>query len=504
MNKKNLFAFSILILIFYFVLIFQVKLKDCEFGDSGLMFLQTLHFVESTPKTIAFDYKGITLDPEMSFLPFQLPFLAVIENKAYIDFPPYFPILNSFFFQAFGDKGLYIWSFVGLFGTVLLFTKMLLETQIPIWTCFFILLVISFGSSLPLYNLFYHEYPIAIFFSSLSFYFFLKRVNNKNFTYSFLFGFFTGLSLFFRLELVFIFLSLGLAEILFEKEALKQKVFFVVYTGLGFIIPFFTLLALNQFLHFHPLGLRYVLTFSYPAHLALKRSEILIGLLFSKTRGLFFQTPYMLFPILSLVLFWKKQNFLTEKKLSLSIVLSLLFICFLAPNHGDHFAPRYFFGLYIPTLFLISSTFSKLEIFSLLQKKIFYLLLVFSSLISIFFWKKNLNWSLHMQKEVKKLTQTLEQNTKDILVFYDYAYPLNSINLYPKRRYFVANEEEKIKKLLKIFLDKKVTQFELVYNPLLPSPNLKLIEELGFQTKEKYKDLQVAIFQCKTRLTPED
>ena len=498
MNYKNLLSsFVILLLIFYFALIFQVKLKDCEFGDSGLMFLQTLQFLESSPKTIAFDYKALDIDTEMNFLPFQKPFIAIIQNKAYIDFPPYFPILNSFFFQILGDKGLYIWSFLGLFGTVLLFTKILLETQIPTWISFLTILLFSFGSSLPIYNLFYHEYPIAIFFSSLSFYFFLNKINKKNFTFSFWFGFFSGLSLFFRLELVFVFVSLGLAEVLFQKESLKQKVFFVVYTAVGFIIPFSLLLALNQVLHFHPLGLRYVLNFSYPAHLALKRSEILFGLFSSKTRGVFFQTPYMFFPFFILLFIWKKENFLTEKKLSFSIVLSLLLISFLAPNDGAHFAPRYFFGLYIPTLFFIASFFSKLEVFSSFLRKIFYLVLILSSLVSILFWKKNLKWTLHMQKEVKKFTQTLEENTQEIIVFYDYAYPLNSINLYPKRKYLVAEGEEKLKNLLELFIQKKVTQFEFIFNPVLQKPNLKVFEEMGFQTKEKYKDSHMAIFHCK-------
>jgi hypothetical protein len=82
--------------------------------------------------------------------------------------------------------------------------------------------------------------------------------------------------------------------------------------------------------------------------------DILYGLLFSETRGLFLQTPYMLFPFFAIGYFWKKDQFLLEKKISFSILISFFLVCATAPNHGDHFAPRYFFGLFIPTLYILS------------------------------------------------------------------------------------------------------------------------------------------------------
>lgn len=493
-SKKALWLTSLIILIFQFVLIFQVKIKDCEFGDSGLMYLQTRDFLHSNPKTIAFHYPGVSIDPSMDFLPYQAPFIAKIDNRAFIDFPPYFPILNSFFFQIFGDKGLYVWNYLGFAGTIFLLTLLLSSVSLTLWLQISILILYAIGSSLPIYNLYYHEYPLAIFLMTLSFYFYLKREDSNSILFNVLFGFFAGLSLFFRLELVFLFGSLGLAELLFGKDSGKDRFFFMIQSGLGFLIPFLLLLFLNQSLHFHPLGLRYLLTFEHPAHIALKRSDILFGLLFSDTRGLFTQTPYMIFPFLALPYFWNKENFSLEKKISFSLSICFLLICITAPNHGDHFAPRYFFGLYIPTFFLIGIFFSKIEFFKSITRKGLYVILIFFSIVSIIYWKKNIKWTFHMQKEVSKFTDTIRKNTEDIIIFYDYAYPLNSVNLYPERRYFVADNDEKLEKLLKSLQEKEEMNFQFIFNPLLPSkPNLEVFNNNGFQKKEKLSEPGITI-----------
>jgi hypothetical protein len=64
-----------------------------------------------------------------------------------------------------------------------------------------------------------------------------------------------------------------------------------------------------------------------------------------------------------------------------------------------------------------------------------------------------------MQKEVSKFTNTIRKNTTDIIIFYDYAYPLNSINLYPERKFLVTPEDPQTRRLTFHFEGKGYKEF---------------------------------------------
>lgn len=93
-----------------------------------------------------------------------------------------------------------------------------------------------------------------------------------------LFGLFGAVSLFFRLEMIFVIIACGLSLLMiYPKDFLKIG----IYSFLGFILPFALLLYLNFYIHGHPLGLRYALTLTDNASpTLLGRIDIIRDMLF--------------------------------------------------------------------------------------------------------------------------------------------------------------------------------------------------------------------------------
>ncbi|MCE9501855.1 MAG: hypothetical protein K8R21_15345, partial [Leptospira sp.] len=341
-NARPELIFAI-ILVFYGILIFKIKNVGPVYGDSGLMYLQVKQIVDSHYSTFAFDYKGKTLDDQYRYAPYKKPFLAGVGEKHYIDFPPYYPLFGAPFYQLFGMRGLYVPGFLAIAGLLFLlirFGKLFSFSHFQINS---VLFLYSFASTPNLYSLVFHEYPVALLAITCALFYLSKYVfSEEKKIYLILFGLFSGISLFFRLELIFVIIPAGISTLIILR---KNFVLIPALSLAGFLVPFIALLVLNQHIHGHPLGLRYYLTLTDNVSPDLKeRMGIIYRMLFSETRGLFRQNPYYLFSFAFLPwLFKSRDNRI--KFLYLILLFSSILILVTSPNDGDHIAPRYLFGI---------------------------------------------------------------------------------------------------------------------------------------------------------------
>ena len=442
-----------LIGIIYFFLIFFNPIKGVQFGDFGLMFIQVDDIVKSGYSTFAVQYKGEKVDNEYKFFPFKKPFLGKVGEKYYIDFPPYFPLLNSPFYQLLGVNGLYLLNFISLLLTLFLLYKLGKLYELENSFINLSLFLYSFGMTATTYNLVFHEYPLAVFWITAGFYFAsLYYKTERNYSLI-LFGFLGAVSLYFRLEMVFVILACGLGLVfVYPKKFFKIG----VYSLLGFIFPFIYLLYLNFDIHGHPLGLRFALTLTDESSVNfLGRIAIIRDMLFSNTRGFFPQSPFVL--VFLIGFYFVKDKLKKERFLFIILMIGFVLVLFTSPNHGDHRAPRYLFGLYpifsLVSVLIISQVQKYFEEFRDSKE---YLGKVIQSIISILilasFYStfQNYQWMQRAGKNVAMFNAELKKvSDKDTpILFRDYAQPLNTQVLYTEQMLFVVEELAEMKNFL--------------------------------------------------------
>jgi hypothetical protein len=479
-----LFLFSLSILLVSLVL--WNPYKSIQYGDFGLMQIQVDDIIQSNYKDLSIQYKGKELDPDWNYYPFTKPFLGKVNDQFYIDFPPYFPLLNSIFYKLFSINGLF---FINLASTIFTFFLIwrigLLLKLNNIWIIFSLFLY-SFCTTILTYNFVFHEYPLAVYLITLSIYFgILYKIDNKN-LYLLYFGFFGALSLYFRLEMIFLILSLG-----FSIAISNPKKFFkiFIFSSLGFIFPFLLLLYLNTKIHNHPLGLRYLLTLtenSTPS--ILQRIDLVIDMLFSKTRGLFYQSSF--FILLPPFFFFIKNKTKEFFYLYLFILLGFFCIFISSPNHGDHRAPRYLFGFFpiLTVLFCFSLQNFLLHEMNLKLKKF---ILVSLLVLVVFSLKSSLeNFSI-LQKSnraVKEFNLVIQNEFNfDSLILADYGMSLNTQSIYLNKKVFVIENSKDVIS----FLQKNKFKEKFLYSKAFPfriSPEKKL--EMETEWKLEFEKIQ--------------
>ena len=251
---------SFLIGITYSILVFINPYKNIFYGDVGLMYVQVQDIIEGGYSDFSLKYKGEEVDPEYKFFPYTKPFLAEINNKHYFVFPPYYLFINTFLFQLFGVNGLYILNLISFVFTLILIYKLGKYFDLENRFINLSVLLYVFGMTASNYNFVFHELTFAIFWITISLYFlFLFFETNKN-IHLVLFAFLGAISLFFRLEFIFILFAAGLSLVFYKRKNIFSVILFSI---LGLVVPFFFLLFLNLKIHNHPLGLRYLLNMTY-------------------------------------------------------------------------------------------------------------------------------------------------------------------------------------------------------------------------------------------------
>ncbi|WP_210416346.1 LA_3751/LA_3752 family putative glycosyltransferase [Leptospira idonii] len=414
------------------------------YGDSGFMWLQMMDLIHSGYSTFAFDYSGKGFDPEGLFLPFLKPFLGEYNGKFYIDFPPYFPLvisivrpltssnLSVYLLQAFSLSV----SLFFLFRIVFLFTK---EIRLSVLSSFGLLL----GTTMFTYNMAIHEYSIAVCLLYTGIFFLLSAMleNRRLLIWA---GIFCGISLFFRLEFIFTVFAWTSLSFLTGRFKFKELCF---YFAPGFLLLLVSLFALNQSIHGHPLGFRYLLTMNDPITIENSKLDVVYETLFGKLRGFFYQSPYLLlFFLFGLFHFGKEgkwKDYKSNEFLFFTVsILSMSLILFTAPNHGDHLSPRYLFGVY-PSFFLFTALAVK-DILKFSGKGKLSALIVF--LLCFGFSVKQLWKTVQFVRESDKtvslISKLILSKPQDTIVFLETGLPKNlQTYFFEKKQYHVTKEE---------------------------------------------------------------
>ncbi|MBK8398629.1 MAG: hypothetical protein IPL26_25705 [Leptospiraceae bacterium] len=473
-KKKSPLLVIFLIGMLYSILVFKNPFKSVHYGDVGLMHIQIQDLIAGGYSSLTLNYRGEEIDPEYKFFPYKKPFVGKLNQNHYFVFPPYFLTINAILYETFGTNGLYLISFFAFLLTLYLIYQLGILFGLE---NFYINISISmyvFGMTASNYNFVFHELPFSIFWITLSIFYalsFIKRQTNLNLV---LFGFLGGLSLFFRLEMIFILFACGLSILIILPKHWKEIFKFSI---VGFIFPFFTLIILNYQFFENFFGLRYTLNISEtPSLIGAQRLGIIYDLLFTKKIGLFYQSPFILISI-SFLFYFKRMNDPNKLFLILVIIVSMVSILLTSPNNGGHISPRYLFGIY-PILCLISIICYKdlLKYFKnqLQQGKNNFLIRNSKLLLSLFFFLlvtfsfkstyDNLQWIKRSSIDVDKFNQVLQSLPENIILFRDYGPPLNAQNSYFSKLLFVAEGDSYTEffSLLKSKSQKEVAVLQLV------------------------------------------
>jgi hypothetical protein len=412
-------------------------------SDFGLMMIQVEDIIQSNFTSLAIQYSSFNTDPSFEFYPFTKPFLGKVNSAYYIDFPPYYPLMIAFIKIILGKYAYYFFSNLSSLGNLILIKLILSKFSIKQSLIHLSLILYSLCTTIFTYNFFIHEYPLAVFLITFSIYFAINFNFDKNNKELFLFGFFSGISLFFRLEMIFITAATGLALVYSNRKKILP---IFVYSLFGFLIPFTILIILNQEIHGHPLGLRFVVTINdNPSLNLIDRINIAKELLFGNFRGLFIQSLFFaLIPILGS---YSKRDSSKDFFLIL-IAIAFIAILFSSPNHGDHIAPRYFFGLY--PIGVITFIIFLNEFFQVYESKIYKGILFLIIIYSIQNCFKNYVWMHDVFSKLNYFQTTIRDLKTDSVIFTSYAEPLNSQNIYLEKKVQVANTPEKMRRLLEI------------------------------------------------------
>ncbi len=473
----------------YAILIIINPYKNIHYGDIGLMYVQVQDIIDSGYSKFSLSYKGESIDPEYKLFPYKKPFVGEVNQKHYFVFPPYFLLMNAILFQLLGNDGLFVLNFLAFLLTLFLIYKLGSQFELDNFFINFSIVLYVFGMTSSNYNFVFHELPFSILWITLSIYFSFLYLRDKRNLHLLLFGFFGAISLFFRLEMVFIIVACGVTLQLALRNNFWQILKFSI---IGFIFPFSIFIFFNYQIYDNPFGLRYSLNLTEASGLSLRdKVQIIYDLLFLKARGLFYQSPFtvilFLFPFFYKSLSekditgsWsltfvnrktfsktrsKKNEEPRQKFLFIVISLSLLFILITSPNNGGHISPRYLFGVY-PILSIFSVTCYKfiLEYFISLREKrldsFFYRNLALSFKIlffwlvgfSFFFTYQNYQWLKKSSANVSLFNSKLQSLAdKSPIVFRDYSQPLNAQSLYLNQMTFTLEDLNGLSLLLQKF-----------------------------------------------------
>lgn len=310
-------------------------------GDGAVKFYQVEQIQSQPENQQGCFYPGKVVDPELRFFLIGYPWAITNHNgNCKFVYPLLWPKIAVFVSRIFGQKSLLYIPIVFFSLSCLLFIFFLATTDIPSWTRF--LIISTYFFSFPLLTILdFSENGIYLFFSILALLFY--RLAKKAGKFDFLLlgsGFSFGFAFLFRMEiLILVFFFLGVVA--FQKDFKT-----LLFTLLGFVIPFGYSLFSNysQFGHFF--GLRYLAAVTENANAKatfLDRLQMVKAYLIGNEfmEGLFLFNPvFLVISILSIL--WVYQSTSKEaKRFTLAGLSSLIFIPFYTTVYGG----AGFFGL---------------------------------------------------------------------------------------------------------------------------------------------------------------
>jgi hypothetical protein len=177
-------------------------------GDSGLKSLLTQNVASGNWGFDIHFYEPMWVKAlwGQGLFPYHEPFVYQLGEKYYITYPYTFSVITAPFFVILGYRGLYIIPILSTFGIWILFYLLCKKMEIGSISVNFGLLILIFATNLSLYSAIYWEHTLAVFLSFAGFYWMFPKksshtINNRD---AFLGGVFSGLSVWFRPEQIFL------------------------------------------------------------------------------------------------------------------------------------------------------------------------------------------------------------------------------------------------------------------------------------------------------------
>jgi hypothetical protein len=297
-------------------------------GDSGLKSLLTQNVASGNWGFDIHFYEPLWVKTlwGQGLFPYYYPFVYQLLGKYFITFPYTFSLITAPFYIFWGYRGLYIIPMLATFGIWILFYLLCKKIDLGLISVGIGLLILIFATNLSLYSAIYWEHTLAVFLSLAGFYWMFPKKGSQTISIrdAVLGGVFSGLSVWFRPEQIFLVIFMSLISLGALIKISKPDLLRYLNTGKmseyigksGWIYPlcsFLTLLlyGLTNWLIYHNFfGVHSIQVINQQMSL-IKRILIFIGNLQLMTVGqysLFLYAPIVLLPLIYLFLNWIKRG----------------------------------------------------------------------------------------------------------------------------------------------------------------------------------------------------
>ncbi|MDI6785200.1 MAG: hypothetical protein QMD92_00680 [bacterium] len=538
MNKS--ITTIIFIGIIYSILSFFILPKQVFFsGDNASKFIQIQNLIKHNWKKLHIEYPGEYLDQEHNHFPIRVPTFYEKNHKFYFIFPLSFSFLSSFFYYFMGFSGLYLLPLISSTLTIYLIFKFFqLSNKID---SLFLIVVAGLCSPIFFYGVVFWEHSVAMLLSFWAFFLFFKSQERDSLRI-FISGLIFGISIWFRLEVLFFFIATILSYFLFDNSNYNKKILNLIIISSGFAFSIFPLLYFNytvfgNFTGAHAsvnfsllyegksilyfvntkiketyhllfdsgvsrnvnltfLFLSFVLFFLNIISKLRKFNKIIIGILaltllysiyiaslcyFSRIIGLLVTSPFILIIFLDISNLIKKQRY---HRINLLFFTSLFYLLFLLtpPGFGDkQWGPRFLLCIYPLLIILSFHAYYNLKYLNFNPKYINFVKSIFIlfCIISFSIQCIGIYKTFHDKNITFKEITALKNLNSQIIITDVWWLPQEAASIFYKKCFFWIRSSQHLHNLLSNFKKKGVDNF-IFTTSLAPTSKENIARTLDF------------------------
>jgi len=482
------FIMFVIAVCFLASLLFTIK-EDVFFsGDAGLKFLMVKQIAKGG------SFAALHLESpfwvnkiwSQGFYPFKVPFVYDASQGKIVSFPPAFQWLSSWLYKWFGWKGLYILPVISLTGLWFWFIMVMLRAGIKpiiISLGFFLL---AFCSPLTFYGAVYWEHTTAILlmFSAVAF----LITPQPSFFYSLLSGMLLGVSVWFRPEMLLLWLFFITTVLIINRRKSNLTNGIFIASSLIGIVTFFifnavtysNILGAHSFQLSDPIG--------FIAYIRWK----MVVLTHLNARDIIFFPLIILIYALAIYNLLRKSLFpLLISQLTAIIILFSLIVPFALPNTGGkQWSARYLLPLVPLVITTCSLVLNYIDINKIKKWSWFVLppLVAYSLYINVYLAHKTLQNDYAYR--VKPGLDFIKNEPYEIIIVQNQYIAQEFAALFEKKQIFLAEDQQSFNKLQQLL--KAIGVSNIIYmahdpglerlpeNLINPSPNLEKLGDYYF------------------------
>ncbi|MCB1192038.1 MAG: hypothetical protein H7A23_22355 [Leptospiraceae bacterium] len=439
----------------------QIKTEYLYQFDSLVKVVQTQSIWDRHFLSEELNYPGKDIDPNYEFTP--LATITDRNGKHLGMYPVFLTALAAPFLVLLGTKFISV-SLLLLTILMLFYIQRRWELDIKSVAMLF------FCTPFAFYWIDFSENVYFVLLGALGFtlYFRNPKSDFKLYTMS---GFFLGLAICFRLEVLFFTFSLVASGLLVNGITNKQEIQKNTVVCFGFCLAFLAFCAFNYWDYGHPLGSRFITLvedFSPTIFERLNRAFVLMFFGYFKL-GIFGFTPLIL--VVMVYFLWKfkdSQVLQDSKQIVVALLLFIPSISLSAPNDGVfNWGSRFLYLALVPSAVLIDRFIKWKGNWDKKWIRIMVYTLSFYSLLASF---AGLYWFKNITKLQKSFQSFYYETNADIYLFHELGlYYNNGTNVLDKKVFLIKSPGEKLDKFIQAAKEKakgqKIAFFELTIEP---------------------------------------